>query len=156
MRSTAGRKAEILKQEEPICPGLKGFWLHLQWKQEASTLTGLWLCALVLICPFFISPLTAVMSFRAACCELHSSEEGSGEDLKLNLPEILLHRSFPRIPNYWAMGHTESTQDLCRQGQQRWPSRPHLQAFNSNRMVFFVQNPKRENADTNLHTFWCH
>lgn len=68
MRSTAGRKAEILKQEEPTCPGLKGFWLHLRWKQEGCTLTGLWLCVpWDLSVPSFISPYCCHVLL---CCRL--------------------------------------------------------------------------------------
>lgn len=40
MKPATGRKAEILKQKEPISSGLKGLWLHLRWKKEVSTLMG--------------------------------------------------------------------------------------------------------------------
>lgn len=64
MKSTAGSKAEILKQEQPICTGLKGFWFHVRWKQEVSTLPGVWPCVPPwhLSVPSFLSPPTAVTS----------------------------------------------------------------------------------------------
>lgn len=157
MRSTAGRKAEILKQEEPICPGLKGFWLHLRWKQDVSTLTGLWLCVpWFLSVPSFISPLTAVMSFCAACWELHSSEEaleraGSRTYLRFYFTKASQGH---QTTGPWAILRAPKTyaDRASRGGPPDLTCRPSILT----EWCSLYRTPRGKMQTHILHTFWCH